>query len=313
MVNSKRTTAEKITLFRRFFTGLTHVYGTYDPNTGQARMVKESVTEQVIFKHLKGLQPYGVYLLDGTHTRAIAADFDNEDTNPPWAFVNRARHYDIAAYIERSKSKGYHSWIFFNERGVAAFKARLVVRHILGEIEAPDTEIFPKQDCLTGETSYGNFINAPLFGSLVLKGKTVFLSADTFQPYLSQWDFLESIERVSEQTLDTIIELNDLAQLKPLGQGSPSQMTGHSTTSFGLPPCAQRILSEGVIENQRVICFRLAVHMKRIGLPLDITISALKSWAKKKPPNERKPHHYRRGNSDPNHFRLQKRLPKLRL
>ena len=283
-MNSKRTTAEKIALFRRFFTGLTHVYGTYDPNTGQARMVKEPVTDQVILNHLKGLQPYGVYLLNGNRTRAIVADFDTDDVSLPRLFVGRAKHYGLNAYIERSKSKGYHAWMFLDEKGVNAAKARLVVRHILEEIEAPDTEIFPKQDRLASGTSFGNFINAPLFGSLVLKGRTVFLSEDTFQPYPNQWDFLESVERVSEQALDTIIELNDLTKPKGSGQTSLSQATGHPAALLGLPPCAQRILAEGVTENQRVACFRLAVHMRRMGLPLDITISALKTWAARNRP-----------------------------
>ncbi|MBM3333207.1 hypothetical protein FJY63_00955 [Candidatus Sumerlaeota bacterium] len=38
------TTDDKVTLFRQCFTGLTHVYGTYDPATGCARQVKASVT-----------------------------------------------------------------------------------------------------------------------------------------------------------------------------------------------------------------------------------------------------------------------------
>ena len=55
-----RTTQEKLAIFRACFSGLTHVYGTYNPLTGQVRQVKEPVTDQVILRHLKGLQPYGV-------------------------------------------------------------------------------------------------------------------------------------------------------------------------------------------------------------------------------------------------------------
>ena len=58
-----RTTRAKLDIFRACFTGLTHVYGTYDPKTGQVRQVKEPVTDRVLLRHLQGRQPYGVYLL----------------------------------------------------------------------------------------------------------------------------------------------------------------------------------------------------------------------------------------------------------
>ena len=41
-------------------------------------------------------------------------------------FVGKARHYGLAVYIERSKSKGFHVWAFFPEPGVLAWKARRV-------------------------------------------------------------------------------------------------------------------------------------------------------------------------------------------
>jgi hypothetical protein len=46
-------TAERIQLFRSYFGGLAHVYGTYDPATGRAWQVKEPVTDQAIRDHLK--------------------------------------------------------------------------------------------------------------------------------------------------------------------------------------------------------------------------------------------------------------------
>jgi hypothetical protein len=178
-----RTTAEKLRLFRRLFAGLPRVYGTYDPHTGRVRQIKEPVTDRVLLAHLQGRRSYGVYLLVGDRTRAIAVDFDTDDLLGPVEFVNAARGYHIASYIERSKSKGYHVWIFFGKRSVPAAKARLVVRHILAEIERPTTEVFPKQDSLDTNVTYGNFINAPLFGALVSKGRTIFVDpADPTKP-----------------------------------------------------------------------------------------------------------------------------------
>ena len=172
---TERNTGEKIRIFRSFFSGLSNAYGTYDLKTGRARQVKEQVTNEVLLAHLTGKQSYGVYLLVKDRTRAIAVDFDTKDRTAPSDFVARAKHYGLSAYIECSKSKGHHVWIFFDEHGVPALKARLVVQHILEEIEQSQTEIFPKQAQLGGDMHYGNFINAPLFGSRVLEGKTAFV------------------------------------------------------------------------------------------------------------------------------------------
>jgi hypothetical protein len=278
------STTDKIDLFRSFFTGLTQVYGTYDPANGRSWQEKKPVTDRTILSHLKGEQPYGVYLLESDRTCAIAVDFDTPDPFPSVEFVNAARHYQLSTYIERSKSKGFHIWIFFNKGGVKAFKARLVVKNILNEIEYPDTEIFPKQDLLHNGASYGNFINTPLFGGLVPSGKTVFVDPHTLKPYPDQWAILESINRVSEQVLDDIIEINDL--VTPPTQSKPSPYNSHADNinRFCLPPCAQKMLRDGVTHFQRVSCFRLAVHLKRQGLPFDVAVAALKVWGLKNKP-----------------------------
>ena len=44
------------------------------------------------------------------------------------------------------------------------------------------------------------------------------------------------------------------------------------------------MLNNGVTENQRVICFRLAVHFNRLGIPFDIALAALSEWARKNRP-----------------------------
>jgi len=278
-----RSTAEKLALFRSCFSGLSDVYGTYDLSSGRASQVKAPVTDRVILAHLTGRKPYGVYLLVKDRTRAIAVDFDTPDRLPPSEFVARAQHYGLSAYIERSKSKGYHVWIFFDENGVPARKARLVVQHILEEIEQPQTEVFPKQDRLEDRVRYGNFINAPLFGPLVLEGKTAFVGPRDFQPFPDQWEFLESVERSDEHALDDILAINALSA--PTEVPYPSDVSDkNGKGSFTLPPCAVRMLQDGVSEFQRVGCFRLAVHLKRVGLPYDLAVAALKTWALKNRP-----------------------------
>ena len=292
MKRTKYSTAEKIGIFKSLFTGLTNVYGTYDVDTGRVRQVKEPVTDEVIRAHLTGKQSYGVYLLTGEKTGALAVDFDEDELCLPISFVAGARRYDMSAYIERSKSKGYHVWIFFEEGGVLARKARLVAHKILTDMGRPTTEVFPKQDVLSDEISYGNFIHAPLFGGHVPKGRTVFVDpAEPTQMYPDQWELLARIQRVPEVRLNGIIKSCQLEQPNRPEEESRSTSRNESndnTSPFGLPPCARRMLAEGVTSFQRVSCFRLAVHLKRYGMPYDLTLVTLKAWARKNQPDDGK-------------------------
>ena len=282
--DSTRTTAQKIAIFRRRFAGLTDVYGTYDPVTGRVRQIKQPVTDMVIRNHLSGTRPYGVYLLAGDRTRAVVADFDDSNPMPPIEYVRQARHYGIGAYIERSKAKGYHVWVFSDEKGFRAQSARSVVRLILEEIGHPDTEIFPKQDRIAGAAKYGNFINAPLFGQLVPRDRSVFLNpANGLKPYADQWDLLQSVEEVPECRMAEIVEINDLNESSPYSQTRVE--TTH--TRHDLPPCAVHMF-QGVHENQRVACFRLAAHLHRLGVPFDVAVAALKAWSARNRPTRGK-------------------------
>ena len=259
MEKTKRVVTEKIRIYKGLFTGLKNVYGTYDTKTGRVRQEKTTVTNDVILSHLTGKQSYGVYLLTGDKTTALAVDFDQDDLSLPIAYVTGARRYDMSAYIERSKSKGYHAWIFF-EKPVPAYKARLVAKKILADIGEPQTEIFPKQDVLADGVLYGNFINAPLFGTLVPKGRTVFVDPDDPSAiYPDQWELLEIVRRVPELRLDAIIEsckLEEQGTVDKEPQSANHAESNSDVSPFGLPPCARRMLTEGVNSFQRVPCFR---------------------------------------------------------
>lgn len=278
------TTEEKMELFSRCFHGLTHTYGTYSPTTGRSWQVKAPVIRQTVLRHLQGKQPYGVYLLQNRLTSAIAADFDDHDANPPLDFLRRLRHYGIPAYMERSKSKGYHVWVFFKAPGEDSGKARALFLSVLEEIGHPRTEVFPKQNTIDVDAGeVGNFINAPLFGALVPKGRTVFLDhTGGLRPYPDQWEVLKGIERVSPAQLDGFIELNGLET--PSVGGEESETLGIYRSVSGMPPCARHMLEAGVRDFQRVSCFRLAVELRRVGMPYDLAVDVLIPWARKNRP-----------------------------
>jgi hypothetical protein len=198
----------------------------------------------------------------------------------------------MSAYIERSKSKGYHVWIFYEKGGVLARKARLVANKILADMGKPQTEVFPKQDALVDRVSYGNFIHAPLFGTLVPKGRTVFVDpAEPTKPYPDQWELLARVRRVTELRLDAVIKscsLTEQSHAVDRPKSNNHTASDRDTSPFGLPPCVRRMLAEGVTSNQRVSCFRLAVQLKRNGMPHDLALVTLKAWAQKNRPRDGK-------------------------
>ena len=284
MPNTTYTTIEKVRIFKSFFTGLDNVYGTYDLVTGKVRQVKEPVTNQVILNHLTGRQSYGVYLLVDDKIRVLAVDFDQDNLSLPVSFLIIARDYGLPVYIERSKSKGFHVWMFF-DGAVTAGKARLIAKKILSDMGLPETEIFPKQDRLDKNVSYGNFINAPLFGRLAVKERTVFLEPDDpTSVCLDQWHFLENVKRIREVDLDAVIKkhygVDKATEQYPRQKPDQDIVSNQDNFSFGLPPCARKMLATGVTVNQRVSTFRLAVHLKKMGFPSDLAVIALIAWSR---------------------------------
>lgn len=273
---------KKVKLFLSLFKGLNNVYGTYNTKSSNHWQIKGMVKETIIYNHLIGKQPYGFYPLIKDKTSVGIADFDNHNPLPAVAFIKRAAHYGLNAYLEKSKSKGYHVWLFFSEEGVSARKLRIVMKYILDEIESPNTEIFPKQDSINENNSYGNFINAPLFGKLVPESKTVFIHADSsLKPYPDQWKFIESIVRNTADTLDSIIDINNITDLTKENGGSVSKNSKLSRSQYGLPLCIQNILCEGVRFDQRVACFRVAVNLKKVGIPEEVAVAVLNYWRMK--------------------------------
>ncbi|RKY10694.1 MAG: hypothetical protein DRP56_00310 [Planctomycetota bacterium] len=272
--------ADKVALFMQLFTGRTDVYGSYDIETGKCRQVKQRVDENVIHAHLCGRRPFGLYPLVGEHTRILAIDFDHEPLEVAVDCVSAFREFGLESYIEISKSKGAHVWQFFDEPVMAAH-ARNIAKKVLAEIGKAGAEIFPKQDKLNSATAYGNFINAPMFGRLAIKGRTVFLDYDNMpSAHDDQWAFLASVKTCGNKLLESLIEKHNL----PSDPGN-RPLCNNADNRFSLVPCARAMLEKGVERFQRVACYRLAIRLKQLGLPFDIAIAVLTVWAQKNTPD----------------------------
>lgn len=279
-------TGEQVRLFRAVFAGRADVYGTYDPGTGRAWQVKSAITDDVVKAHLSGRQPLGLYLLLKDTIWASVVDFDKDEASTPLAFVAHLRELGLTGYVERSKSKGYHVWVFFSQQGVKASAARQLLNGVLLKMGHRSVEVFPKQDMLDTNTFYGNFINLPLFGRLVACQRTVFVDT-ALRPLPDQWSILAGIQRATEETLDGACRKLGVHEIHASPAPAPGRTMGpaaDASVTFALRPCAQRMLTEGVTANQRTACFRLAVQLRKAGLPFDYALLVLTEWARKNRP-----------------------------
>lgn len=249
-------------IFRKTFTGRVDVYGS-----GSGKCVRGRLTDAVIMAHLQGKVRLGVYPLmpDGT-VHFCALDIDEPDLDGVTAYISSAEELDIPVYLEASKSKGFHLWHFFRP-GVEARNARGLVKRILTDAGLdPRLEIFPKQDALADHKSVGNYINLPLFGGDVPRGRTVFLNSE-FQPIQDQWGHMARMERV------------DTELLRGLQEEKPPPPAAVKASYDNMLPCVPRMM-QGVSAGRRdVVAFTLAKHFRvNSKFPQEATEAILQTW-----------------------------------
>lgn len=80
---------------------------------------------------------------------------------------------------------------------------------------------FPNQDILP-EGGLGNLVALPLQGKARRHGNSVFVD-DFFIAYVDQWKYLQGIQKISEATVDTIVQKHDssLGYLTKSSEGKP--------------------------------------------------------------------------------------------
>jgi len=174
------------------------------------------LTNEIIRKHLLGKYTVGVYpLLQDDTCNFIVADFDKKNWKKESSlFVETCNKYKLPAYTERSRSgNGAHVWIFFNH-SYPAKKARQIIFELLREAlnisefqkEVSFDRLFPNQDTLP-IGGFGNLIALPLNGKSLENGNTAFIESKTFKAFDNQFDFLETIEKADEDSLDDLHNL----------------------------------------------------------------------------------------------------------
>lgn len=156
---------------------------------GKIECVREPYSAERMRAHLEGRESLAVYpLLDDGTCPWACADFDCKDAperarEAAEAVRRELSGAGIVSWLERSKSKGYHLWAFF-EGKVEAALARALLSAALNAAGVPQgvgkgvlVEVFPKQDRLSSG-QVGNCVNLPYFPPDAAEGKRVVLDRE---------------------------------------------------------------------------------------------------------------------------------------
>lgn len=269
-----------IAVFRALFRGRQDAYGA-----GGGMCVKQALSADVLVGHLSGEKRIGVYplsptILDGEGVYWACLDIDDSDLNLAIESMGALAELGVQGYIERSKRKGYHVWVFFAEP-VPANHARALLRYAGAE-----HEIFPKQDKLV-DGGYGNYVNLPLFGADVEHQRTVFLDPKRgYEPHPDQFAFLEQVEKVTPNQLAELVDSGELDIANPKTDPQTEQGEQEKADYSDMMPCVQRMM-QGVSEGCRdTVAFTLAKHFRiEKNLPQSATLGILLEWNRwNKPP-----------------------------
>jgi len=173
----------------------------------------EALDEKIIESHLRGRIVAGLYPLCRDETcHLLAIDFDDEGWKEDCTTLRTVcTTFGIPVVLERSRSgNGAHAWFFFESPipanlarkfGSALLTGTMNRRHEL-TFKSYD-RFFPNQDTIP-KGGFGNLIALPLQKKARENGNSVFVD-ENFHPYENQWEFLASVDRLSEEEIGRLI------------------------------------------------------------------------------------------------------------
>lgn len=151
--------------FATLFEGRPDAYGS---DTGGA--IWQPVTPTLYRNHLEGIEPIGIYPImhqpDGTlNVMWGCCDIDTGDWSEAYMLATALGGMGLVPHIERSRSKGWHIWIFVDQP-VKASEMRRCLKVAYSAIDLPAKEANPKQETLRPE-QLGNYVRLPYKSGLL--------------------------------------------------------------------------------------------------------------------------------------------------
>ena len=212
--------------FGNVFQGFPHAYGT---DSGGCRWAP--VSTELLERHLEGSEMIGIYpmVYDPLKRRSGPAGFIESEGDPrpiypdmerdlwmcTWGAIdidegdvdseviakNAVKLFSalgITAWLERSRSKGYHVWVFAEE-WIPVTLMRKALQAVMQLAGGDYDAVYPKSDWLDGPP--GNYIRLPYGGNRPY-GRQIMLKFDLWNPESGEtydiWDFI--IEAEAERT-----------------------------------------------------------------------------------------------------------------
>ena len=192
--------AGELLAFRDLFSGRDDAWGIE-----RGGCIRRTPNVSVWWGHLYGRHPIGTYNAEASGLcRWSAIDFDDDDLTKALDAAEAYRLFGCHPFVERSRSKGWHVWIFHE----SPVPLRLARRAGLGVLNVLDfdmkTEVYPKQmESVPGVI--GNYLRLPypwvdrdrgLHRKVVIEGEALDLAT-----------FLDVVERTPAEGLERLGEL----------------------------------------------------------------------------------------------------------
>lgn len=160
--------------FLHLFRGNPAVVGLDDAGHGVPGPLRLDIPDEreqqwlaLVEGHLSGHRGIGVYPVNHARAGSVAwgcVDFDEGEVES-WSHALNLRELlhglDVPVWIERSRSKGYHVWLFSGDWVAARWMRRLLLG-ACNAVDAPSKEVNPKSEKLD-DTQLGNFVRLPYF------------------------------------------------------------------------------------------------------------------------------------------------------
>lgn len=171
--------------------------------TGGYAKIPEPLADNKLQEHLDGKTTIGTYQLDTqSQVKWMCFDIDPEKVADPTATAieilavmrekiededgqANPRIYDNSIILEASRypDQSYHIWTLFMVPVKAKIARWIAIRLLeIANLNPKQIEVFPKQNEITPERPYGNFVKLPFGKHQVEQKNSRMLNLDTFEP-----------------------------------------------------------------------------------------------------------------------------------